>query len=107
MVQQLSDRGGDLIERLETASEETSRAIATASEQLTRSLNFKADHVTEEFAEIAGGLEDMMTARLDRVTEGFSEKSLAILDMRRGMGSRGSWSISSAMCSRRRSSAPP
>ena len=84
MMQQLSDRGGDLIERLETASEETSRAIATASEQLTRSLNFKTDHVTEEFAEIAGGLEDMMTARLDRVTEGFSEKSLAILDMMSG-----------------------
>ncbi len=81
MIQQLSDRGGDLLDRLETASAETSRAITNASEQLTSSLHFKTDNIGEEFAEIAQGLEDMMTARLDHVTEGFSEKSLAIVDM--------------------------
>ena len=81
MIQQLSERGEDLIVRLESTSEETSRALSTASDQLTASLNFKTDNVSEEFAEIARGLEDMMTARLDGVTDTFSEKSLAIVDM--------------------------
>jgi hypothetical protein len=84
MIQHLSERGGDMIERLDTTSVETTRAIATASEQLTSSLNFKTDHINDEFAEIAAGLEDMMRERLDRVTEGFSEKSLAILDTMSG-----------------------
>ena len=81
MIQQLSVRGGDLLERLETTSSETSRAIATASDRLTSSLSFKTDHISEEFAEIAQGLDDMMTSRLDHVTETFSEKSLAVVDM--------------------------
>ena len=69
MIQQLSVRGEDLIVRLEAASEETSRALATASDQLTTSLNFKTDHIGEEFSEIARGLEDMMASRLDGVTD--------------------------------------
>jgi hypothetical protein len=81
MIQQLSERGEDLIVRLESTSEETSRALSTASDQLNASLNFKTDNINEEFAEIARGLEDMMTARLDAVTESFSEKSLAIVDV--------------------------
>jgi Apolipoprotein A1/A4/E domain len=81
MVQQLSERGGDLLDRLETASDETSRAISAASDRLTSNLNFKTNHIGEEFAEIATGLEDMMTQRLDRVTEGFSDKSLAVVDL--------------------------
>jgi len=81
MVQQLSERGGDLLDRLETASDETAGAIAAASERLTSNLNFKTNHIGEEFAEIATGLEDMMTSRLDRVTEGFSDKSLAVVDL--------------------------
>jgi hypothetical protein len=84
MIQQLSVRGGNLLERLETTSKDTSRAISTASDRLTASLSFKADHVGEEFAEIAQGLEDMLTSRIDRITEGFSEKSLAIVDMMAG-----------------------
>jgi hypothetical protein len=81
MIQQLSVRGEDLIVRLETASDDTARALSTASDQLTASLNFKTDHIGEEFAEIARGLESMMTSRLDGVTDSFSEKSLAIVDM--------------------------
>ena len=61
MVQQLSERGGDLLDRLEAASDETARAITTASDHLTANLNFKTNHIGEEFAEIATGLEDMMT----------------------------------------------
>src|SRR5208282_301645 len=75
MIQQLSERGEDLLARLEKASDETSRAIALASDQLTSGLNFKTDHIGEEFAEIARGLEDMVSSRLDRVTDDFSEKS--------------------------------
>ena len=81
MVTQLSERGGDLLDRLEAASEETSRAIAAASDRLTANLNFKTNHIGDEFAEIASGIEDMMVERLDRVTEGFSEKSLAVVDL--------------------------
>src|ERR1700691_1745670 len=80
MIQQLSARGEDLLVRLESASEETSRAISTASDQLTSNLNFKTDHVGEDFAEIVSGLEEMMTSRLDTVAERFSEKSLALVD---------------------------
>ena len=81
MVQELSQRGGDLLGRLEAASEETSRAITVASDRLSSSLDFKTNHIGEEFAEIANGLEDMMSGRLDRVTESFSEKSLAVVDL--------------------------
>jgi hypothetical protein len=81
MVQELSDRGGDLLSRLEAASEETSRAIAMASDRLSSSLDFKTNHIGQEFAEIADGLENMMASRLDRVTEKFSDKSLAVVDL--------------------------
>ncbi len=81
MVTELSERGGDLLDRLEAASNETSQAISSASERLSSSLDFKTNHIGEEFAEIATGLEDMMNARLDRVAESFSEKSLAVVDL--------------------------
>jgi len=81
MVAQLSERGGDLLDRLEAASDETSRAISSASDRLSSSLDFKTNHIGEEFAEIATGLEDMMNSRLDRVAESFSEKSLAVVDL--------------------------
>ncbi len=81
MIQQLNERGEDLLVRLEAASSETARAIASASDQLSAGLNFKTDHIGDDFAEIARGLEDMMTSRLDGVTDSFSEKSLAIVDM--------------------------
>ena len=81
MVAQLGERGGDLLDRLEAASEETTRAISAASDRLTANLNFKTNHIGDEFAEIASGIEDMMVERLDRVTEGFSEKSLAVVDL--------------------------
>jgi len=81
MIVQLGERGGELLDRLESASDETSRAIAAASERLAANLNFKTNHIGEEFAEIATGIEDMMIERLDRVTEGFSEKSLAVVDL--------------------------
>ena len=81
MIAQLGERGGDLLDRLEAASAETSQAISSASERLSSSLDFKTNHIGEEFAEIATGLEDMMTSRLDRVAETFSEKSLAVVDL--------------------------
>jgi hypothetical protein len=81
MIGQLGERGGELLDRLENASDETSRAISAASERLAANLNFKTNHIGEEFAEIATGIEDMMIERLDRVTEGFSEKSLAVVDL--------------------------
>ena len=81
MIQTLGERGGDLLDRLESTSQETSQAIAAASDRLTSTLNFKTDHIGDEFTEITANLQHMMSVRLDRVTEGFAQKSAAILDM--------------------------
>src|SRR5690242_6240224 len=81
MIGALGERGGDLLERLERASQETSHAIAGASDRLTASLNFKTDHITEEFAEMTTNLAQMMDGRLDEVTQGFAQKSLAIVQL--------------------------
>ena len=77
MIGALGERGGDLLERLERASQETAHAIAGASDRLTASLNFKTDHITEEFAEMTTNLAQMMDGRLDEVTQGFAQKSLS------------------------------
>src|SRR5260221_11619052 len=84
MIEALGERGGDLLERLEAASGNTTDAIAAASDRLTATLNFKTDHIGDEFTEIAANLQHMMSVRLDRVTDGFSQKSAAILDMMTG-----------------------
>ncbi|MEA3026211.1 MAG: hypothetical protein QOF91_1496, partial [Alphaproteobacteria bacterium] len=60
MIGALGERGGDLLERLERASQETAHAIAGASDRLTASLNFKTDHITEEFAEMTTNLAQML-----------------------------------------------
>ena len=52
-----------------------------ASDRLTSTLNFKTDHIGDEFTEITANLQHMMSVRLDRVTEGFAQKSASILDM--------------------------
>ena len=52
MIQTLGERGGDLLERLETTSRETAQAIAGASDRLASTLNFKTDHIGDEFTEI-------------------------------------------------------
>ena len=70
MIEALGERGGDLLDRLERTSDETSQAIATASDRLTSSLNFKTDHISEEFTEIAANLQQMMSARLDQRDRG-------------------------------------
>ena len=81
MIQTLGERGGDLLERLETTSRETAQAIAGASDRLASTLNFKTDHIGDEFTEITANLQHMMSVRLERITEGFAQKSAAVLDM--------------------------
>jgi hypothetical protein len=81
MIQTLGERGGDLLDRLEGTSQETAQAIAAASDRLTATLNFKTDHIGDEFTEITANLQHMMSVRLDRVTEGFAQKSSGVLDM--------------------------
>ena len=84
MIEQLGERGGDLLERLEATASATSEAITGASDRLTATLNFKTDHIGDEFTEIAANLQHMMSVRLDRVADGFSQKSAGILDMMTG-----------------------
>src|SRR5882724_6846456 len=84
MIEALGERGGDLLERLEASSGNTTEAIAAASDRLTATLNFKTDHIGDEFTEITANLQHMMSVRLDRVADGFSQKSAAVLDMMTG-----------------------
>jgi Apolipoprotein A1/A4/E domain len=81
MIQSMGERGGDLLKRLETTSRETAQAIAGASDRLASTLNFKTDHIGDEFTEITANLQHMMSVRLERITEGFAQKSAAVLDM--------------------------
>ena len=81
MIQTLGERGGDLLDRLENTSRETSQAISAASDRLTTTLNFKTDHIGDEFTEITANVERTMAERLERVTESFAQKSAEILDL--------------------------
>src|SRR5262249_58697527 len=81
MIESLGERGGDLLDRLERTSRETTHAIESASDRLTSSLNFKTDHLNEEFIEIATNMQQMMSSRLDRVADGFAQKAASIVDM--------------------------
>jgi hypothetical protein len=85
MIQTLGERGGDLLGRLENTSRETSQAISAASDRLATTLNFKTDHIGEEFGEITANVQRTMSERLDRVTDSFAQKATEILDM---MGNR-------------------
>ena len=75
MIDALSERGSTLLDRLETTSDQATTAISSASERLSASLNFKTEHVHDEFADLAARLQQMMTARLDQVAQGFARKS--------------------------------
>ena len=57
----------DLLERLEQASDTTTRAIEAASERMTSNLSFKTGNINEEFAEITENIHHMMTGKLDRL----------------------------------------
>src|SRR6266545_1369883 len=72
---------GDLLDRLEKTSRETSQAISAASDRLTTTLNFKTDHIGDEFNEITANIHRMMSERLDRVSENFAQKSAEMLDL--------------------------
>ncbi len=80
MIVALGERGGDLLDRLEEASNRTAAAVLDASEQLNASLNFKTGHVQDEFADLADRVHDLLNERLDRAASEFSQKSFAIVD---------------------------
>jgi len=85
MIDALSERGSTLLDRLETTSDQATTAISSASDRLSASLNFKTEHVHDEFAELAVRLQQMMSARLDQVAQGFAQKSAQLIEM---MGQR-------------------
>jgi Apolipoprotein A1/A4/E domain len=80
MIDALSERGSTLLEKLETTSDQATTAISSASDRLSASLNFKTEHVHDEFAELAARLQQMMSARLDQVAQGFAEKSSVTIE---------------------------
>jgi hypothetical protein len=84
MISALTERGGDLLERLETTSEQTTRAISSASERLTTSLNFKTDHIHEEFAGLATNLTQRVSSQLSEVARDFEQQSANVVDMMGG-----------------------
>src|SRR5438105_3006774 len=81
MIQSLGERGGDLLDRLENTSRETSQAISAASDRPTTTLNFKTDHIGDEFGEITANIQRTMSERLDRVTDSFAQKATEIIDI--------------------------
>lgn len=85
MIDALSERGANLLDRLETTSDKATTAIASASDRLSASLNFKTEHVHDEFADMAARLQQMMSQRLDLVAQGFAQKTAATVD---GMAGR-------------------
>ena len=80
MIDALSERGSTLLDRLETTSDQATTAISSASDRLSSSLNFKTEHVHDEFAELAARLQQMMSARLDQVAQSFAQKSSVTIE---------------------------
>ena len=80
MIDALGERGSTLLDQLETTSDQATTAISSASDRLSASLNFKTEHVHDEFADLAARLQQMMTARLDQVAQNFSDKSSVTIE---------------------------
>jgi hypothetical protein len=80
MIDALSERGSTLLDRLETTGDQATTAISSASDRLSASLNFKTEHVHDEFAELAARLQQMMGARLDQVAQSFAQKSSVTIE---------------------------
>ncbi|HSP49963.1 MAG TPA: hypothetical protein VLN61_07235 [Pseudolabrys sp.] len=80
MIDTLTERGSTMLDRLETTGDRASTAILSASDQLTNSLNFKSEHVHDEFAELAARLQQMMNARLDQVAQSFAQKGAVTIE---------------------------
>ncbi len=80
MITTLGERGGELLDRLEQASDTTTRSIDAAAERMTSSLSFKQHHIEDEFIGIADNIQRVMRERLDGVADEFSQKSISVLD---------------------------
>jgi hypothetical protein len=84
MIGALTERGGDLLERLEQTSDQTTHAIATATERMAASLNFKSDHIHEEFSGLAANLTHSVSSQLTEVARDFEQRSEALVEMMGG-----------------------
>src|SRR5260221_1276639 len=74
MIQTLGERGGDLLDRLENTRPETAPARSAASDRLTTTLNFKTDHIGDEFTEITANVQRTMSERLEEGTGALGQK---------------------------------
>ncbi len=81
MISALTERGNELLERLEQTGDRTNRAIMDATERLTTSLDFKTDHIHEEFAGLAASLTHMVSSQLTGVAQDFERESASVVDM--------------------------
>jgi hypothetical protein len=79
MIEQLGERGVDLLKRIERTGEDTARAIDAAGDRLTSGLNLKSDSLNEQLVAVATDLQQSLVSRLDDVAHGFSQKSSAVL----------------------------
>jgi hypothetical protein len=84
MINALTERGGDLLERLEHTSDQTTHAISTATERMTASLNFKTDHIQQEFAGLANNLKQSVNSQMTGIARDFEQRSQAVVDMMGG-----------------------
>src|SRR5258708_18763549 len=78
MTQTLGGGGGALLSRLESTSRHRAQAISAASDRLSTTLNFKTDHIGDEFTEITANGQRTMSERLAQVTEDCRHKAPGI-----------------------------
>jgi hypothetical protein len=84
MIGALTERGGDLLERLEQTSDQTTHAIHTATERMSANLNFKTDHIHEEFIGLASNLRHSVSSQLGDVAREFEQRSEGFVEMMTG-----------------------
>jgi hypothetical protein len=80
MIDAIGERGGDLLENLNRTGAEVTRTLESASEKMTASLNVKTEDINTQVADLTGKLADMLTTRLDNVTEGLTQRALTVAD---------------------------
>ena len=76
----ISQAGAHLEGTLGQARDRLSSTLAQASEQLTSNLNFKTDHIPQEFEMLSENLTQMMQLRLANLTNDFAHRASNIVE---------------------------
>src|SRR2546430_16174361 len=86
MIDAIGERGGDLLEQLNRTSDEVSHTLESATERLTASISVKTDHISDEFADLANKLSNLLSSRLDPGADGLTHRTTGLTAGRGQMG---------------------